>query len=733
MKLKGILFGFLCSLLIHTGKGQVSVNDPGFYLIDSLDLSIISPKDKELFDTTLVLYHSTENDTLRLNLLNHIINNCLNDFVWPEYNAYMKLSASQLLNQAENRPHTWVVKVVNILALAINNEGYMDYYKGDIDGALLNYHESLSLREKTGDTLGISEIYNNIGGIYYSQGENEKAIDYFKQSLVLKKGIVAPLSFATSLNNIGSIYNLEGDLDSAEHYFNWCLEIYEREKDQEGIGLCYHNLASVHAKRDDIEIARLFFLKSIQINESIDDFSMVSSSYTLLSKMYFKKNDLTQAELFAERALTYSEKLGYPDEIKDATEILHKIYRKRGRYKDALEMYDRHILMKDSILNSRIKQDIESRQLTYEFEKKAFSDSVRHVEENRLNEIKIQEQTAEIKRERYISITLLIGLLFLIIITGLIYIALKNKRRANLEIERQKQEVEHQRDLVQKQHAVTENQRMQLKAQNKEILDSITYAQRLQEAILPSTKVQQKLLPESFILYKPKDIVAGDFYWMQEVDDLLYFAVADCTGHGVPGAFVSLVCSNALNNVMLEVGAVHPKVILEKVTDQVVKTFEQSNHQIKDGMDIALCAFNKCKKTLQFAGAYTPLWIVSNRKTLETKTTAFKNEDEGPILHEIKGTRQPVGKYRFKTAFEGHEIQLEAEDTIYLISDGYADQFGGSSGKKFKYRQLKSLLLGIHHYPLDYQYRMLNTAFEKWKGELEQVDDVCLMGVRLNK
>ena len=730
MKLKLTFFGLIIFLLGSVTDGKAHTGDKEFYLIDSLDISALSNRDRVLIDSTLTQFHQEEDDTLQLDLLNHIINNCWDDQVWPRYNSYMKSLANNLLSEGHNRSAKWNAKVMNMFALAINNEGYINYYYGNIDGALRYYHESLRLREKTGDSLGISEVYNNIGGIFFSQEEYDDAIDYFKKSLLLKRNIDMPSSVATSLNNIGSIYNITGNLDSAEFYFKQCMAIFEDERDNEGLGLSYHNLASVHAKRHEVDIAHLFFLKSIRTNEMIGEYRMVSNSYALLGQMYLVEGDYEKAEFYGKRALEYANDLGYPDEIKEATEILHELYRKKGDFELALEMHDLYVIMKDSVQNNQIKQDIESQKLTYEFEKKALADSIKHREENRINEHKIAEQDARLKRERAIMFALISGVLFLIIISIIILIALRNNRRANVEIEAQKKEVEKQRDLVQQQHEVTEEQRVMLKVQNKEILDSITYAKRLQEAILPSDSKRNKYLAESFIFYKPKDIVAGDFYWIKSVGDLTYFAVADCTGHGVPGAFVSLVCSNALNNVMLEIGSAHPCEILEKVTEKVIKAFEQNSNQIKDGMDIALCAYNTKTGKLQYAGAYNPLWVINQREDMGVETIQVVNEEGGPILHEIKGTRQPIGKFSVKRPFDGHEIQLEKGDIIYLISDGYADQFGGKSGKKFKYKQLKSLLIGISGYEMSNQHQMLNSAYEKWKGELEQVDDVCIMGIR---
>lgn len=249
---------------------------------------------------------------------------------------------------------------------------------------------------------------------------------------------------------------------------------------------------------------------------------------------------------------------------------------------------------------------------------------------------------------------------------------------------------------------------------NQEIIDSITYAKRIQEAILLPIHLVKNHLPDSFILFKPKDIVAGDFYWVDEVDDKVIFAAADCTGHGVPGAMVSVVCHNALNSAVREFDLAEPGKILDKTRELVIKQFSKSTEDVKDGMDISLCVLNKKTLLLEFAGANNPLWLLR------------KNDSE---IFEIKPTKQAVGKGDLSKKFESHQIQLAAGDLIYIFSDGFADQFGGDKGKKYKYKPFKDLLVTNRNLSLSEQSNLINSEFEKWKQDLEQVDDICVVGV----
>jgi len=217
------------------------------------------------------------------------------------------------------------------------------------------------------------------------------------------------------------------------------------------------------------------------------------------------------------------------------------------------------------------------------------------------------------------------------------------------------------------------------------------------------------------VLFSPKDIVSGDFYWMTEKNDKFYFAVADCTGHGVPGAFVSIVGNNGLHRAVNEFGIDKPSEILDKVNELVEETFRQSSSkQIKDGMDIALCSYDRRTKVLEFSGANNPLYHISHG-----------------ILTEIKGDKQPIGAFENRKKFTDKVVRLSSGDTIYIFSDGYCDQFGGPSRKKFKYNQFKNMLLSIQQKAMSEQKSFLHKTIESWKGDLEQVDDICVIGVKI--
>ena len=328
--------------------------------------------------------------------------------------------------------------------------------------------------------------------------------------------------------------------------------------------------------------------------------------------------------------------------------------------------------------------------------------------------------------------------LIYIVSTVLLVFGIVSMYTQNLkEIIREKtREVVFQKDEIERQKNAVEFQRQELELKNADITSSINYAKRLQHAILPESSVIKQHLPNNFILYKPKDIVSGDFYWMDHVNgatghDLTLFATVDCTGHGVPGAFVSIVGNGGLHRAVKEFGLVEPAQILEKLNEIVIETLSKGENDIRDGMDISLCSFDFGKMEMQFAGANNSAYLVRKNVvnadlSLNGHGRFFKND-----LLEIKANKQPVGYYEFREAFVNHKIKLEKGDMIYLFSDGFPDQFGGPESKKYNYPRFKEFLLSISEKPMEEQKALIDAEFNKWRGREEQIDDIIVAGIKI--
>ncbi|MBW6481895.1 MAG: SpoIIE family protein phosphatase [Vicingaceae bacterium] len=360
----------------------------------------------------------------------------------------------------------------------------------------------------------------------------------------------------------------------------------------------------------------------------------------------------------------------------------------------------------------KYQKDIFKQQYDFEYKQKLEQDSIQTLKEMEITNLKHQQEVSNQKRNTFMSLT---GLFIAILIGGILFISIKKTKKKNEELINKNEVISFQKSV--------------LEDKNQEIRDSIIYAKRIQNAILPPLKLVKEYLPQSFILYTPKDIVAGDFYWIEHKNDTILFAAADCTGHGVPGAMVSVVCNNGLNRSVREHGLTDPGKILDKTKEIVIQEFEKSDEDVKDGMDISLCSlkFSKSHIKLQWAGANNPLWIIRPIHS-EMKANSLNNGFE---LLEYKGDKQPIGKYSTEESFTTHSIELQKGDSIYVFTDGFADQFGGEKGKKLMYKPFKELLLSIQESNMDEQKEILEKYFESWKGTLEQVDDVCIIGVRI--
>jgi serine phosphatase RsbU (regulator of sigma subunit)/tetratricopeptide (TPR) repeat protein len=648
------------------------------------------------------------------------------------------------------------------IANSSNNIGYVYNSLGDIPKALDYYHKSLRIYEQMlaenknspdapNFKKGIAYSLNNIGQIYLNQGEITKSMDFYNRSLKIREELKDIKGISQSLNNIGfALYNhgdpsckeskeiciKEGRLKAFEYYTR-SLKLREEVNDQRGIAISLSNIGGAYSDMGDPECkaskeeclragknkALEYFQRSLTILEELKDKWGIANSLNDIGTILLEQQRIVEAKVYANRSFQTSKELGYPVNIKKASSLLKRIYKEQKKYKEALAMYELEIQMRDSITNEETKKSSIKKQFQYEYEKKAAADSIKNTEEQKVKNAQLTAQQAQLKQERTQRFALYGGLILVLIFAAIMFnrykitqqqrntIALQKTKvdEAYIELNKQNEEIATQRDEIGK-------QKHSLEAHQKEIIDSITYAKRLQEAILPSKAFITEHFPENFILYKPKDLVAGDFYWAEFYQDKFLIAAADSTGHGVPGAIVSVVCSNALNRSLKEFGLTDPGLLLDKTRELVLETFAKSSSDVKDGMDISILCIDKYNKKVSWAGANNPLWYL------------FPEEK---ILSEIKANKQPIGKADNPMPFTSHEIEYEEGILFYLITDGYADQFGGPKGKKFKYKSLKDLLITHAPASMEKQSELLINTFSNWKGNLEQVDDVCIIGIRI--
>jgi tetratricopeptide (TPR) repeat protein len=648
------------------------------------------------------------------------------------------------------------------IANSTNNIGYIHNSHGDIPKALDYYHKSLRIYEemlaenKNGNETpnikkGIAYSLNNIGQIYLNQGDVAKTLDCYYRALKIREEIKDPKGISQSLNNIGfALYNhgdpscrstketciKEGRM-KAFNYYTRSLKLREQINDKRGIAISLGHIGGAYSDMGDPDCkeskeeclkagkkkALEYYQRSLSILEEIQDKWGIANALNDIGLILLEQKKIAEAMVYADRCLKTSKELGYPVNIKKASSLLKNIYKEQKKYKEALAMHELEIQMRDSIANEETKKASMKKQFQYQYEKKAAADSIKNVEEQKVKNAQLTAQQAQLKQEKTQRLALYGGLVLVLIFAGFMFnrykitqqqkntITLQKTKvdEAYIELNQQNEEIANQRDEIGK-------QKHTLEAHQKEIIDSITYAKRLQEAILPPKEFISEHFPGNFIVYKPKDLVAGDFYWAESYQDKFLIAAADSTGHGVPGAIVSVVCSNALNRSLKEFGLTEPGLLLDKTRELVLETFAKSSSDVKDGMDISILCIDQHNKKISWAGANNPLWYLP-----PTSAT----------LSEIKANKQPIGKSDNPLPFTTHEIDFVSGTTFFLITDGYSDQFGGDRGKKFKYKSLKDLLVSNSHENMTKQSELLDSTFTKWRGNLEQVDDVCIIGIRV--
>jgi len=654
------------------------------YQIDSLNTVINDPNSH---DTSLVVSYLSLSEILYVYNIDTL----------KSLSERSKLIAKKSL--LKNNSEIVKKRLKTSLAAALNNIGYIYNAQGQTKKALAYFSQSLKISEELGDKKEIAFSLNNIIETLNGQGEAIEVLDYLSRSIKKREEeILSKSDMAISLNNIGALYNSRGQVKEALGYYSRSLKIREEIGDKEGIASSLNNIGVIYIKQGQVKEALGYYNRSLKIREEIGDKSGMASSLNNIGVIYKDLGQLNEALIYGLKSLTFSQEIASPMRIGRASGLLSEVYEKQDKGIKALEMYKLFITMRDSIENKETQKAAALQQAKYAYEKQKTLDDAAH------NKILAVEQE-EKEQQQILTGAITIGLGLVVIFLIFVFNRLKATRKQKAVIEQQKVEVEKQKEVVDLAHN-------ELEEKNQEIMDSIVYAKRIQSAILPPSKVVKECLKESFILYKPKDVVAGDFYWMHQQEGKVLFAAADCTGHGVPGAMVSVVCNNALNRSVREYGLTIPGEILDKTREIVVQEFEKSEEDVKDGMDIALCSIEGMK--LQYAGAYNPLWIIRNGEVLETKAN-----------------KQPIGQFENPEPYITHSFNLEKGDAIYIFSDGYVDQFGGEKEKKFKAKAFRELILSIQDKAMEEQKKSIDEAFETWKGDLEQIDDVCVIGVRM--
>ncbi|MBL7902337.1 MAG: tetratricopeptide repeat protein [Bacteroidia bacterium] len=572
------------------------------------------------------------------------------------------------------------------LDMDLSNLGITYHELGDYTRAAEFYFRALKISDATADTIYKAKIYSCLGDLYYDTGDFQKSLNYHLQSLKTIEHSKDKFNICARMQRVGDAYSQLKKYNLSLEYYLKALDIAKKNEYAEIVAISLTNIGSTYAAQIKHTEALKYYNEALKIFKDLGVDHQVAIVNFSIGECFLKMEQYTKAEKYLLNSLPMIREEYEMEMEKQLYNVLSELYLKTKKYKEAHYFLKAYHQLNDSLFSIEKLKDLTRKELNYEFEKKQALTKAEHEKELAISE-------AEEKRQRLFSwfiaaLAVSIGIISLVIYRSL--------------------------QLTKKQKQIIEAQKQQVEEHQKEIIDSITYAKRLQEAILPPLDLISEKLPNSFVLYKPKDIVAGDFYWMEEQEDTVFIAAADCTGHGVPGALVSVVCSNALNRAVKEFGLRETGKILDKVRDLVLETFEKSSSEVKDGMDISLLSINHKSKKIQWSGANNPLWYITSSE-----------------LKEIKADKQAIGKTESPAPFTTHEIVCEGAANFYLFTDGFADQFGGPAGKKFKYKQFSELLLSLQQHEPKLVAQRMEHKFNEWKGNLDQVDDVCVIGINM--
>lgn len=609
------------------------------------------------------------------------------------------------------------------------------FYDADnYENARSYYSKALEMAKLTLDKSKIAKELSALGNIYRLQDKNTIALNLLFQAVYLYKELNMQKDLAFNLALIGDINRCIDQPQDALKYLNEALALSIKNNFQKEEAFCYSSIGSVYqtlkkfdrglvnynlglkiaqaikdtnrivdflystgdllVEQNRSEEALGFFKRAMEYDKITGNQYNLGLCYSGLAKVALKQKDWKKSVEYGLQSYTIGKILTAPGICADAAEIIYQAYYLGGDYKNAFQYLKLKTDLKDSTLN--LIQLKKQTQLEFNFVNafKEKQDSIVRAEKQQQRDV-IQE--AKSKQQEALVIG---GIVAVIIALFIIIVIFRSYRK-----ERNSKQIIHQQKIL-------------VEAKNKEILDSINYAKKIQQAIIPSSLEMTNVFPQHFVLLLPKDIVSGDFYWIGSKLNYVFVAVADCTGHGVPGGFMSMLGTALLNEIVNEKEVYEPADILDLLKFKIIMSLRQSENvnEAKDGMDIALCRIDKTTNELVFAGANNSMHLLRNNKLIE-----------------LKGDKQPIGISHFNITqqFIQQTISLVKNDLIYLFTDGYPDQFGGEAGKKFKYKQLEKLILDIHQKDMDVQREILEKVHNDWKGNLSQVDDICILGIKI--
>lgn len=602
-----------------------------------------------------------------------------------------------------------------------------------------NYAKAaLTLAKRINYANGVASAYNNMGVYHKQKGDYDEALNYFKSALNIYDSLLFKEGSAKALSNIGNIYSINSDFENALSYYLKARDIFNESNDLGRSMQIMNNIGNVYLDKGQAQIALNYYLEVLSIYQQIGDDNFPLDPYSNIGKIYFNRSSYDSALFFFNKSLRKEQAAGNKFGIASAYVRIARLQNARNNYLQALDasltaaniamsVDSKPILMESYSTLAEVYlhlNDIENSYLYMnqyhevkdslfnENSRRAIAELEKGIElEQKEKEISLLKKEAEI-RDLQFKNGQLYGygaIMLLILLTALalvVYSRFRQSKRAKFLLEAQNKE-------ILKSKKILEIQKLKLENWNQNITDSIEYAKSIQEGIMLKNSFQENIA-DSFVLFRPKDIVSGDFYWYSRQKKCDIIALIDCTGHGVAGAFMTVIANATMNQIVNEQGITDPSEILKIMDLKVMEILKQKEVTTKNhSMDIALCNIDYERQLVTYAGARRPLYVVENGG-----------------LTEIKGDKFTIGEY-FNTPykeFENTEVPIKEKQTFYMSSDGYADQFGIETQKKYMTKRFKHLLVTIADKSMLEQHKSLNLEMQRWQGEMEQTDDMLVIG-----
>jgi len=576
--------------------------------------------------------------------------------------------------------------------------------------------DALKIAQRINYIQGLVASTEKIADNYYSQGAYSKAIAFYEQALKLRKQANQLEQTATIYNKIGRIHIQQANTRQAFECFQNAIEIYEQKQNAQGIAITRSNIAQALYKEQAYEKAIEKYREALVLADSLKDKSLIARNLLAMADIHYVQKKYEDAEQMFKQLLQISLLNGMHVEELKAYDGLSNIASIKGEYKKAYEYFRNYVRIIETYFYKKEKE-----------KDNEISKTQKHLLDGVEQRKKADEQATQNNLRAYA-----LGIVSLILFGTLVFAIRSNRstRKINRLLEQQNNEIANKNKILEEQKSKIELQSeainrknetqeatfREIERKNKDITSSINYAKRIQESILPTDAKISEALPEHFVFFRPRDIVSGDFYWFLHRDGKIIIAALDCTGHGVPGAIMSMLGDSYLNQIIKLQGITDPQLILDNLHLNIGVALNQEETQNQDGMDIAICVIDPAQKTMAFAGAGRTLLLIQDNK-----------------MEAIESCKLPVGGFQRdrERVFEKHVVNLNQPTWFYIYSDGFQDQFGGIKGRKFAKNRLEELLFELHPKSLHEQKKLLNKTLVEWMGENRQMDDILIIGAKL--